>query len=188
MMLRRMALLMVMAAGCGGDGGTEAPDAAAPPTGWVTLVSADWTLEPGVEGYVCARATAPADMFISEYRPIAPAGTHHTALSISPRSGPDETFDCEASDIGFRILFGSGVGTTPFALPPGVAYRLNANEQVLLNLHLYNTGETPISGTSGIEVKLIPAGEVMYEAETGYIGRYDRSEERRVGKECRARR
>jgi hypothetical protein len=171
---KRLALLLVISAGaCGGsDAGGEA-DAAPVPTGWVSLVSADWTMSAGTEGYVCARATVPYDMYISEYRPIAPPGTHHTALSIAPRAGVDETFPCEASDIGFRIIFGSGVGTTPFALPPGVAYKLAANEQVLLNLHLYDTGETDISGTSGIEVKLIPASEVLYEAETAYIGSYD---------------
>jgi len=174
MMSKRIALLIaVTACGCGGDGGGGAPDAAPVPTGWVSLVSADWTMPAGTEGYVCARATVPYDMYINEYRPIAPPGTHHTALSIAPRSGPDETFDCAASDIGFRIIFGSGVGTTPFALPEGVAYKLNAGDQVLLNLHLYDTSDTPISGTSGIEVKLIPASEVTYEAETAYIGRYD---------------
>jgi hypothetical protein len=44
-----------------------------------------------------------------------------------------------------------------------------------LNLHLYNTGDEPISGTSGIEVKLIPLADVVHEAETGYIGRFDLS-------------
>src|SRR5262245_21413533 len=121
MVSKRIVLLIALSAvGCGGDGGGGAADAAPVPTGWVSLVSADWTMPAGTEGYVCARVTVPYDMYINEYRPIAPVGTHHTALSIAPRPGPDETFPCEASDIGFRIIFGSGVGTTPFALPSGV--------------------------------------------------------------------
>lgn len=178
--MRTKAILLSLVLGlgaCGGDDGAPMPDAASgsdaasPPADYVELVTADWSMPPGTEGYVCARVTATEDLYINAYRPIAPPGTHHTALTIdTDASRPDGTFPCEASTVGFQILFGSGVGTTPFELPEGIAYKLSAGQAVLLNLHLYNTDDAEISGTSGIEVKLLPASAVVEEAETLYIG------------------
>lgn len=157
--------LALVLAGCGG-GGDAAPDALS--SDYQPLTLGDWTMPAGDEGYWCVRATAPADMYISAFRPIAPLGTHHTALALAGDVADDGAYPCSASDAGFKLLFGSGVGTDAFELPEGVAFKLPAGQQVVLNLHLFNTGTAPISGSSGVEVKLIPEAEVVYEAETIY--------------------
>jgi hypothetical protein len=138
------------------------------PTGFQPFVAGDWTLAPSEEGYYCVRATATEEMYIKAFRPIAPNGTHHTALAIDTQGGPDGGFVCSAADTGFKLLFGSGLGTTPYSLPDGVAFKLEAGTQVMLNLHLYNTTDGPLTGHSGIEVERIKQADVVHEAETIY--------------------
>jgi hypothetical protein len=169
-----LALALVLPAlGCSYDDGSGDDGDDGVPVGFQPLVAGDWTLPAGEEGYYCVRATATEDMFIKAFRPLAPLGTHHTALAFDLQGGPDGGFPCTASDTGFKLLFGSGVGTTPYALPDGVAFRLDAGEQVLLNLHLYNAGDGPLSGRSGIEVERVAASEVLHEAETIYALNFD---------------
>ncbi len=162
--------LLAMAAGCDG-GGDAAPDAL--PADYVPLTLGDWSMPAGDEGYWCVRATAEQDMYINAFRPIAPFGTHHTALALAGDARDDGAYPCSAADAGFKILFGSGVGTEPFELPEGVAIKLPAGQQVVLNLHLFNTGTGEITGSSGVEVRLLPEGEVVHEAEAIYAMDFD---------------
>lgn len=159
--MRTIALVTVLAA-CGSGSGQDIPQ------GYAPLVTGDWQMDPGHEGYWCVRATADEDLYIKSFKPIAPKGTHHTALSLSGGPGSDGAYPCKASDAGFKLLFGSGLGTEPFTLPEGVAFKLPAGEQVVLNLHLYNTGDAPLSGTSGIEIERVAPEDVVHEAETIY--------------------
>jgi hypothetical protein len=158
-------LALVFSIGCGTSGGGGDPPV---PTGFQPLLSGDWTMPPGQEGYFCVRATVAETMYIKAFRPIAPPGTHHTALGFDLQGGTDGAFPCEAKDVGFKLLFGSGVGTEPYALPDGVAFTLEGGSQVLLNLHLFNTTDAPISGTSGIEIERIAEADVVHQAEVVY--------------------
>lgn len=143
------------------------------PEGYMPLVEADWTMPAGTEGYWCARVSITEDLYIRGFRPSAPPGTHHTALGMAGSGGPDGAFPCEASTVGFQLLFGSGVGTEPFEMPEGVAFKIPAGEQVLLNLHLFNTTNGEMTGTSGIEILRVAESDVVHEAETAYIGTFE---------------
>jgi len=162
--MRLCATLLVLAA-CAGEPSV--------PQGYVPLLQGDWSLAPGEEGYYCVRTTATEDMYIRGFRPIAPLGTHHTALAYDLQGGEDGTFRCDAASVGFKLIFGSGVGTAPFELPEGVAFKLPAGEQILLNLHLYNTGDATLTGTSGVEIELMQPTEVVHEAEVIYAIDFD---------------
>jgi hypothetical protein len=166
--MRALGLAILLAA-CGTNPppGMSDDDDDMPPD-FEALVSGDWTLPAGEERYFCVRATISEAIFVQAYRPIAPPGTHHTALAIDDRGGADGGFPCTAADVGMRLLFGSGVGTEPYALPDGVAIALPAGTQVILNLHLYNATDAPIAGTSGVEIKRIDAAAVQHEAEVIY--------------------
>src|SRR5258705_4486216 len=72
---------------CGGSGGGGGDDGI--PTGFVPLVGGDWTMPVGQEGYYCVRATVTEDMYVHGFRPIAPNGTHHTALAYDLQGGAD---------------------------------------------------------------------------------------------------
>jgi hypothetical protein len=172
--MRRVVILALLATcfGCGTDVANEAadPDSGTPLSGeWELLLDGEWSLIGGSEQYLCVVATVPEDMFVGAFRPIAPEGTHHTVLTrIDNRDDGD--YPCGATSNGHNQIYGSGVGTQAFHYPPGVAVKLEAGEQLLLNLHLFNTRPSELSGISGVEVIRIAESGVMNEAETTLAG------------------
>ena len=200
-MLRRLALCtLALAIACGDDDGDPGTDAGTPDAPGVDapgvdapgvdapgidapgldaggervieLIGGAWNMPGGTEGYVCVRLTVEETIFIREFRPIAPLGTHHTVLTYSNTAGsrPDGVSDCNAATNASNMIFGSGVGTEPLTLPDGVAIRLEPGNQLLLNLHLFNTDAAPLEGYSGIEAVLMDEGDVENEAEVLLAG------------------
>jgi len=169
-----LASLMVLVA-CGTDAASTGVDASgaadAPPgtdapigtPGYTSLISGSWSLPNGTETYRCIRLTATSDMWITAIHPIAPLGTHHTVLMLGPPDGPDGNVEC-GSALVKPSIFASGVGTEALVLPDGIAIKVAAGQQMLLNLHLFNASEATITGTSGIEVKTAEASAVVHEA------------------------
>ena len=140
--------------------------------GWQTLMEGDWSIEGGTESYVCVRRTMEEDVYVQEIEPINPLGTHHTVLTIGPPGKPDGVEDCEVFTNARDMLFGSGVGTNSLKFPEGVAVRLKAGQQLLLNLHLFNASNETLSGTSGTRIRTIAASEVEHEAEAILMGTF----------------
>jgi hypothetical protein len=137
------------------------------------LLEGAWELPPGEEGYRCVRLTATEDLYVKEFQPIAPLGTHHTLLSVNPMpTAPDGVSTCSAGDNGHTTLLGSGVGENYSAgpLPDGVAYKVAKGSQLNLNLHLFNVGSAVLKGTSGTRVRTTTADKVTQFAETILAG------------------
>lgn len=189
--MKRIAILIVLAMACGDDstpgedaGGVDAPgvdapgvDAPTPDVGLdageaiVELIGGEWSLAGSSEGYVCVRLTVTETMFIREFRPVAPLGTHHTVLTYSnTATRPDGITGCAAFTNAANMIFGSGVGTTTLSLPEGVAIRLEPGNQLLLNLHLFNTDTSTLEGYSAIDVVLMEEADVVHEAEVILAG------------------
>lgn len=163
----------------GPDGSPNGPDAspggsdAAIPPGFISLIERDWSLNPGSENYRCTRVTVQEDMYVNAFRSLSPLGTHHTVLSVEKNpSQPDGDYNCDAGDISHSMVFTSGVGTDDLELPAGVAIKIEAGDQLDLNLHLYNVSDSTIQGSSGTLVRPIPAGAVTDEAEVVFGGTY----------------
>jgi hypothetical protein len=137
---------------------TELPFLAEAGDGWQRLIEADWQLSARSEGYRCAYKTMPQDVYIVAFSPLTPLGTHHTTLEVAPGISPDGVAWCSApSSGGVRRLQGSAVGTEPVDLPAGVAMKVAKGEQLVMNLHLFNGGDTVLTGTSGMWIKTVPA-------------------------------
>jgi hypothetical protein len=146
--------------------GTPPPTEPPPTTSeWKTLLSGDWTMAPGTEGYVCVRKTIDEDLFITVFDAINPRGTHHTFLSMGDPSGPDGIEPCSGSVNQMQQIFGSGVGSFPLAFPKGVAINIKKGSQLVLNLHLFNTGMADISGTSGTRMRTVAGSDAPVIAE-----------------------
>jgi hypothetical protein len=129
---------------------------------WQTLLTGDWTIPAGTEDYVCVRHTITEDIYVRALDAINPPGTHHTFLTMGPQSGPDGVTACTFTENHAEAIFGSGVGTNPIQFPQGVAVKLSAGTQLLLNLHLFNPTDNDLSGTSGTRVASVEAGEVEH--------------------------
>jgi hypothetical protein len=175
-----LALVLALSFGCGSDGGPrgDSPDAAgatpdAGSTEFTRLLETPWTLAAGTEMYMCTRWTAPRDLFINEFSPVIPTGTHHTVVTLEDNSNrPDGTVECSNPfEGGPRQIYGTGAGSIPVKYPDGVAIKVNQGQQIVLNLHLFNVSDAELTGTSAIDVREVPASEVVNEAETELFGK-----------------
>ena len=188
--MRAWLALILAAAACGsGGGGTgdddDQPDAAidAPQDGstqpgWTSLIERGWSLQPSTEDFKCVRVKVPADTYISGFRVKSPPGTHHELLTISTTAIPLGEYECDALNTDMQMLYAGGIATDPLVFPPGVAIKLPANTYINLNLHIANFTDQPITCTppactSGIEIKTLPASEVVHEAEAIFLGTFD---------------
>jgi hypothetical protein len=129
------------------------------------LITGEWSMPSGSEGYVCARQTINEDLFVNGFDAIKPLGTHHTLLTMGSPSAPDGVTSCSAGDNGPLSVFGSGVGTALLEFPTGVALKIAKGSQVLLNLHLFNVGTDTLTGLSGTRVHTVPESDVVHLAE-----------------------
>lgn len=145
--------------------GSPAPSTVKDETGWTTLLTGDWSRAPGTEGYTCARRTNTEDLYVNAFDAIKPLGTHHTLLTMGKANAPDGVTPCTAADNYPLSIFGSGVGTNPLELPDGLVVKVPKDTQLLLNLHLFNTGDQELTGTSGTRVRTIPKADVVDVAE-----------------------
>ncbi|MDI1442676.1 hypothetical protein [Polyangium sp. 6x1] len=178
MMIRRLgvrlagsSLMLACAAliGCGSDVVVQ-PHAQAttsgtsPEDGWTTLIDTNWEIGGGIESYWCATKTFHEDVYINAFRPLGSTGTHHTLLLWASGDLPDSEGVCGPT-LDQSLLFASGLGTDDMVFPEGVALKIPAGSQLLLNLHLFNTTTDPLPGISGTLVKTLDPSEVKQEAE-----------------------
>lgn len=140
--------------------------------GWQPLISRSWSLAPGQETYRCKRIQVPADQFITGYCSEGPQGTHHTVLTISDSAPKLGDYDCSAGTLDKEMLFAGGVATDDLLFPTGVAIKLGAQKYINVNLHLFNTTDNTLSGTSGIYIKTIPQADVVHEADMVFSGTF----------------
>jgi hypothetical protein len=167
--MRWLCVVGLASAACGSPGGYgSAIDAAV--GSWSTLIERTWTLPPFTETHLCRRVQLPADLMIAGFMMTAPPGTHHTVLTLSPGGTRTGDYECAAQNLDPALLFAGGIGTGDLAFPPGVAIKLEAGQYVTLNLHLINRGDTPVTATSSVEVKTIPASAVVHEADMMFAG------------------
>ncbi|HEX4338803.1 MAG TPA: hypothetical protein VH062_23015 [Polyangiaceae bacterium] len=172
----------LLAVGCGGTSGTDTakksdtPKKSADTTQadqWKTIITGDWSLDPGTESYTCVRQTLDEDVIVSKFDAINPLGTHHTLLTVGDPDQPDGIGPCTAADNHPLSIFGSGVGTNEFDFPDGVAVKVEKGKQLLLNLHLFNTSADPLTGTSGTRVQVMKETDVKDFAEGILAGTID---------------
>lgn len=140
---------------------------------WAAIISGDWKLEPRTEKYVCVRQTVKRDTTFRAMRAINPFGTHHTLLTVGDPNEPDGVSDCNAGVNHPLLVAGSGVGTNPLEFPEGVVMKIEKGQQLLLNLHLFNVQDEPLTGTSGTEVQLGDAADAMHIGQAILAGTLD---------------
>ncbi len=152
------------------DAGDNEADAGQQGGDFEVLLDGSWEIPVGTEFYKCVRLTVAEDTYISSFRAIGPVGTHHTVVSVGPPNAPDGITTCGANDNHPSMIFGSGIGPAEFHFPEGVGVKIPAGQQILLNLHLFNASDAPLTGTSGTEVVLTTADKIQHEAESVLAG------------------
>jgi hypothetical protein len=165
----------MLAAGCGSGSDPTTPpatpDAPVVDEKFQTLLEGGWNLGPGEEGYFCVYATVPRDIYIKAFRPINPPGTHHSVLTLYQGASPaDGVVPCGVGTNGQSMIYGSGIGAPDFVFPAGVGLHLPAGTRLLLNLHLYNATDNPLSESSGTLFEEATAAEIQHLAELVLAG------------------
>jgi hypothetical protein len=147
----------------GGGGSAQTPGAGGASTGaeFRSLIEIDWSLPPATEKYICGWVTVSEDMYIDAFAPENPRGTHHTGLTVADdHTHPDGVEECDITTLGRILIFGAGLGTQVSYNPKGVAALIPAGTQLLLNLHLFNTTDVPMTGRSGTRGRLVDRATV----------------------------
>jgi hypothetical protein len=157
---------------CGSEDGAPASVPADSRQAWKDLIAGDWQVPSGEEIYLCVRTTLDRDLAIGGFEALNPPGTHHTVLTVGPPSGPDGLTPCDSFEHHATMIFGSGVGTNTFDFPEGVAVNLLQGQQLLLNLHLFNTSGAEIGGNSGTRALVLEPDAVSAEAESILAGTF----------------
>jgi hypothetical protein len=132
-----------------------------------------WQIDPGtLNNYKCRRIQVPQEMWITAFRSLSPVGTHHQVLTIDNQDTYVGDMDCSVTTgtLGGEMLYASGVNTDDLQFPSGVAIHLAAGTWINLNLHLFDAGDQPISGESGLYVKTVPQSEVVNPADMEFSG------------------
>jgi hypothetical protein len=164
--LALLALLAAVTACSGSDGKGENTGNTQVDGTWSRLVEGSWTLGPGEEKTnYCVKTQVTEDTYVSAIRPIHPPGTHHTVVTLG-----DANSTCGQGAVLGGMVYAAGIGSPGLTLPPGVAMKIPAGSYVIVGLHIYNTGDTPLSGTSAIEIQKMNASDVQYESEAVLAG------------------
>ncbi|HVU00980.1 MAG TPA: hypothetical protein VHE30_04480 [Polyangiaceae bacterium] len=148
---------------------TSSPSTSGPEGGtgttWTRLIEGEWTLGPGEEKTrYCVKKELTEDLYVKAIRPIHPKGTHHTLLTLG-----DGTIDCTTA-VAQGLIYAAGVGSEGLTLPEGVAIKLPKGKFLNLGLHLYNTSEDTLEGTSAMEVQFLAKEDVKFESEALLAG------------------
>lgn len=113
-----------------------------------------YQLGPGEEKeYICYTMTLPADVqtVVTGVRPIYGKAIHHLGVYQTLAAEPDGQFDCpELFKETWLPMYGGGVGSGPLKTPPNAGFKLPAGTQILVQIHLLNTGDTPIEDKTSV--------------------------------------
>lgn len=167
-MWKRLAGLVVVGA-CGSTSTPNAPS---------EIIGRDWTMPAGMEGYKCIGIQVDHDMYIHQFQTLNPVGEHHTLLTVTDSLGglggtKLGEYDCSVLTIDLQMLFASGVGTDTLAMPDGIALPVKAGQYLNLNIHLFNTTDSEISGHTGIIATPIDPVGPEHQAEMVFTGTFN---------------
>ncbi len=176
-------VLAILAAGCSKTSSTDAKatqasttsDAAAAassrelvlatPAHGVQIGTPEFSVPPGKERQWCYYFKLPSDVDLDvvRFQIRFLAGSHHMNLFQTDKEVPDHDEDCFAkmpftsveNPSGVDLVVGSQSESLDWKLPPGVAFKLKAHRQLILQTHYVNaaTQQTP-SGFGKVLINL----------------------------------
>jgi hypothetical protein len=159
-MRQALALLGILAAGCGGGDGPAAADAGPgilqppPPEGGQQLASTEYTLQPGEEKYFCWTFYSPeVEQGVTRVEPINGQLVHHVALFKTLAPEEDGFHECnQIIKTTWEPIWAGGAGADPLDLPAGVAFKIAPVTQYVVQYHLNNPSDEPVTERSGINL------------------------------------
>jgi hypothetical protein len=136
------------------------------------LLTVNYTIPVGEEFYQCRRVTATEDIWIKSVTPTSPPGVHHQVFAIDNATNPppDGESRCPVLNTSWIDLFASGVGSPSLDMPDGVALKVPAGKQMILQLHLFNATQKEIRNSSTLFIERSAPVDAAHEAEVVLAG------------------
>jgi hypothetical protein len=105
------------------------------------------------EKYLCYAKTLDEDLVINSYKSTVGTFVHHLILS---RARKPETEGFSECDVAFKsnweTIFISGAGSSTLEFPSDAGVVLKKGTQLVLQMHLLNTRDTPVDGSVIIDM------------------------------------
>jgi len=112
---------------------------------------APYMLQPNQETVDCYYLKTPntSDVYVGGYEFSMRPGSHHLNINVNAQAQPDGFGTCQANDMSPGLLGGSETPTVDERTDPapenqGLAVRLPANSQAVVNFHVINTSNVPM--------------------------------------------
>lgn len=150
--------------GCSSAGASDDAEDVTPPASDpydFEMQSAEYTLDPGEERYICTTMRVPEAVNLQDFAIGDYVGVHHMFFAKSIVPGEDGVFDCpELFRVTWLPLFTTGNGATTLELPEGSAFELEADDQLVMQLHLTNTTAEPLTERVTVQARTLPNEEL----------------------------
>ena len=125
--------------------------------GWVFRTE-EFTLAPGEERFVCYAADTPADLSIKRFSVAGKPMIHHFLMvTADDTKEPQGTSECGAAfKLSWSPIFMAGAGDSVVAIPDGAARQVGAGTQLVLQLHLLNATNQPVTEFAEVRMERSP--------------------------------
>ena len=181
----------VLAAACGGggsDGSTDAPPGGTPdadtstgelnpppPPGGQQLATDEYTLQDGEEKYLCYTFDSPdAAKAITKIETIASQSVHHILFVKTMNREAGTGFECDTLiSLNWNPIYAVGAGAPDLALPDGVGFRIESGSQYLIQLHLQNLTDGPVTERAGLNLTYAEDTDATIRAGLYAMGSFD---------------
>jgi hypothetical protein len=159
-------LVLVSTLGCSSS---SDPPASAPPdpaeTADFVMESDDFTIEPGSDKYYCYTARLDSDKVFHSFSIGSYKTVHHMFFAQTLAPEEEGVHECPVLfKPSWLPLFTTGKGGTTLELPEGSGFKLKKGDQVVMQLHLLNTGSAPVTEKVKVLANELEAGDVRYNA------------------------
>lgn len=152
-------LTAVLMMGCGSsDATTSAASSSSSSSGaldpdTVRITAGEFTIAPNSEKYMCYAVDAQEALEIDRIQYTQQEGVHHVLMSTPLVREPDGASECDVLIKSTWIpVFANGTGSNDLKTPQGSAFKIHDKAQILVQLHLLNSGSTEIKGSAHIDM------------------------------------
>lgn len=138
-------------------------------------MSGEYSLAPGDERYVCTtHRSPPEEVGIVEVQQTPGLAVHHVAVFQTTIDEPEGTFDCPVLvKQSWLPIWASGAGGAGLTMPEGVAFKIRPNTQYLVQYHLLNAGDAPVTERSVVSLRYDPEPDALEAAGLFALGSFD---------------
>jgi hypothetical protein len=141
-----------------------APDGAGTASDFV-MESDEFTIQPASEKYYCYTAHTDSDIAFHSFSIGSYKTVHHMFFASTLAPEQEGLHECPVLfKPSWLPLFTTGKGSTKLDLPEGSGFKLTKGTQLLMQLHLLNTGSSPVTEKVQVHAKALDPTEVRYSA------------------------